>query len=162
MVYGQVRISSIAFVQIQILWPSLLDNVISLEIPTAYYTLSDHSLPITDVVCGVGPFPRCRMLTSSADNSCKVRCLTFCGHGHQHLDFLRSFLTLLRDQLYQRFNFPTPLLLSQWIRLNGCFLPRPQMATFTRSTYFASEWTSSVNVVKYPKRLVVAGKVVQK
>lgn len=51
---------------------SLLDNSTSMEIPNAYYTLTDHTLPITDIVCGVGAFPRCRLLTSSLDNSCKV------------------------------------------------------------------------------------------
>ncbi|KAF8317122.1 WD40 repeat-like protein [Clavulina sp. PMI_390] len=51
---------------------SLLDSSLSSDIPNAFYTLTDHTLPITDIVCGVGTFPRCRILTSSLDNSCKI------------------------------------------------------------------------------------------
>ncbi|CAJ0626207.1 2375_t:CDS:2 [Entrophospora sp. SA101] len=37
-----------------------------------YYSWSDHSLPITDIICGVGNFNTCRILTSSMDNTCKI------------------------------------------------------------------------------------------
>ncbi|KAJ3517759.1 hypothetical protein NLJ89_g314 [Agrocybe chaxingu] len=37
-----------------------------------YCTLSDHTLPITDIACGVGNFPECRLLTSSVDHSVKL------------------------------------------------------------------------------------------
>ena len=37
-----------------------------------YCLLSDHTLPVTDLVCGVGLFPECRILTSSVDHSVKV------------------------------------------------------------------------------------------
>ena len=50
----------------------LLDNLTQYEIPTPYCALSDHTLPVTDVVVGVGAFPHCRVLTSSLDNSCKA------------------------------------------------------------------------------------------
>jgi len=43
------------------------------ELPTPFCSLSDHTLPITDIVCGVGVFPNCRVMTSSADHSVKVR-----------------------------------------------------------------------------------------
>ena len=54
----------------------LLDNSVQNETPTPYYTLSDHTLPVTDIVCGVGGFPHCRVLTASLDNSCKASCIT--------------------------------------------------------------------------------------
>jgi pre-rRNA-processing protein IPI3 len=50
----------------------LLDDNIRDEIPEAYADLSDHTLPITDIACGFGPFPSCRVLTASTDHSVKV------------------------------------------------------------------------------------------
>ncbi|KAJ8515714.1 hypothetical protein ONZ45_g6887 [Pleurotus djamor] len=35
-------------------------------------TFSDHTLPITDISCGVGRYPTCRVLTSSLDHSVKL------------------------------------------------------------------------------------------
>ena len=42
------------------------------ELPTPHCILGDHTLPITDIACGVGEFPRCRVLTSSLDYTVKV------------------------------------------------------------------------------------------
>ncbi|KAH9002183.1 WD40 repeat-like protein [Lactarius deliciosus] len=39
--------------------------------PTSLCTLSDHTLPITDIACGFGPFPSCRVLSASTDHSVK-------------------------------------------------------------------------------------------
>jgi len=39
---------------------------------TPHCTLSDHTLPITDIVCSFGIFPTNRVLTSSLDHSVKV------------------------------------------------------------------------------------------
>lgn len=50
----------------------LLDDDLQNELPTPYCTLLDHTLPVTDIVCGVGLFPTCRVLTSSLDHSVKV------------------------------------------------------------------------------------------
>jgi hypothetical protein len=50
----------------------LLDDSVRNEIPEAYADLSDHTLPITDIACGFGPFPSCRVLTASTDHSVKV------------------------------------------------------------------------------------------
>jgi pre-rRNA-processing protein IPI3 len=52
----------------------LLDDSVRDEIPEAYADLSDHTLPITDIACGLGPFPSCRVLTASTDHSVKVCC----------------------------------------------------------------------------------------
>lgn len=50
---------------------SLLDDSID-ESPSPYYTWSEHSLPITDIWCGIGSFNTTRVLTSSLDHTCKV------------------------------------------------------------------------------------------
>ncbi|KZT65740.1 WD40 repeat-like protein [Daedalea quercina L-15889] len=50
----------------------LLDDDLQNELPTPYCNLSDHTLPITDIFCGAGSFPSCRMLTSSADHTAKL------------------------------------------------------------------------------------------
>ncbi|KAG8932750.1 Pre-rRNA-processing protein ipi3 [Tulasnella sp. 418] len=50
----------------------LLDNNLQYEIPTPYCMFSDHTLSVTDIQCGIGNFPKCRILTSSLDNSCKL------------------------------------------------------------------------------------------
>ena len=50
----------------------LLDDSFRNEIPEAYADLSDHTLPITDIACGFGLFPSCRVLTASTDHSVKV------------------------------------------------------------------------------------------
>ncbi|KDQ26996.1 hypothetical protein PLEOSDRAFT_1077773 [Pleurotus ostreatus PC15] len=42
------------------------------ELPLPYCTFSDHTLPVTDIICGVGLFPTCRVLTSSKDHSVKL------------------------------------------------------------------------------------------
>jgi pre-rRNA-processing protein IPI3 len=55
----------------------LLDDEVQNELPTPYCTLSDHTLPITDIICGVGTFPTCRILTSSVDHSVKVGTIIF-------------------------------------------------------------------------------------
>ncbi|GAA6041942.1 hypothetical protein JCM8097_000235 [Rhodosporidiobolus ruineniae] len=40
--------------------------------PTPFATLSDHTLPITDLCVGVGAFPKCRVMTASLDSSVKI------------------------------------------------------------------------------------------
>lgn len=50
----------------------LLDGDLQNELPVPFCTLSDHTLPVTDIVCGVGLFPNCRLLTSSVDHSVKL------------------------------------------------------------------------------------------
>ncbi|KAI5121624.1 hypothetical protein M0805_001154 [Coniferiporia weirii] len=51
---------------------SLLADENQHETPAPYCTLSDHTLAITDLVCGTGAFPSCRILTSSVDHSVKL------------------------------------------------------------------------------------------
>ena len=50
----------------------LVSNEFQAELPVPYCSLSDHTLPVTDIICGVGAFPKCRILTSSIDHSVKV------------------------------------------------------------------------------------------
>ncbi|CAO3694533.1 unnamed protein product [Umbelopsis ramanniana] len=40
--------------------------------PSPYYSWSDHSLPVTDVVCGTGTFGSARIWTSSLDHTVKL------------------------------------------------------------------------------------------
>ncbi|CAG8546894.1 4348_t:CDS:2 [Funneliformis mosseae] len=50
---------------------SLLDDSVD-ESPSPYYTWSEHSLPITDIWCGIGSFNTARIVTSSLDHTCKL------------------------------------------------------------------------------------------
>ena len=50
----------------------LLDDALQNELPTPYCNFTDHTLPVTDIVCGVGSFPSCRVLTASIDHTVKV------------------------------------------------------------------------------------------
>ncbi|KAI0741405.1 WD40 repeat-like protein [Daedaleopsis nitida] len=50
----------------------LLDDALQTELPTPYCTFTDHTLPVTDIVCGVGLFPTCRILTASTDHTVKL------------------------------------------------------------------------------------------
>ncbi|KAF8967688.1 WD40 repeat-like protein [Flammula alnicola] len=50
----------------------LLDEDTQNEHLVPYCTLSDHTLPVTDIICGIGLFPDCRILTSSVDHSVKL------------------------------------------------------------------------------------------
>lgn len=50
----------------------LVDNELQTDIPPAYYSMTDHTLSVTDVSIGMGAFPTCRVLSSSADCSVKV------------------------------------------------------------------------------------------
>ncbi|KAI0073256.1 WD40 repeat-like protein [Panus rudis PR-1116 ss-1] len=50
----------------------LLDDSLQHEPPTPFLTLTDHTLPVTDIACGIGLFPTCRILTASVDHSVKL------------------------------------------------------------------------------------------
>ncbi|KAJ7035634.1 WD40 repeat-like protein, partial [Mycena alexandri] len=50
----------------------LLDDDTHSDLPLPYCVLSDHTLPITDIACGIGAFPNCRVLTSAVDHSVKL------------------------------------------------------------------------------------------
>ncbi|KAJ6624937.1 WD40 repeat-like protein [Mycena sp. CBHHK59/15] len=50
----------------------LLDDDMQGDLPLPYCALSDHTLPVTDIACGIGPFPNCRVLSSAIDHSVKL------------------------------------------------------------------------------------------
>ncbi|KAK3807447.1 MAG: WD40-repeat-containing domain protein [Linnemannia gamsii] len=50
---------------------SLLDDG-QTESPAPHYSWTDHTLPITDIQCGVGRFHGSRVVTSSMDHTCKL------------------------------------------------------------------------------------------
>ena len=77
-----------------------------------YCTLSDHTLPVTDVVCGFGPFPNCRVLTSSLDHSVKV-----CDKPYLCIFMFISDLQLWdlsSRSLLTTFQFPRPISCLAW------------------------------------------------
>ncbi|BGP27579.1 pre-rRNA-processing protein IPI3 [Rhodotorula toruloides] len=47
-------------------------NASPMNPPTPYATLSDHTLPVTDVCVGLGSFPRCRVMSASLDSTVKI------------------------------------------------------------------------------------------
>lgn len=57
----------------RMVWYRLLDDSLQTELPTPYCNFTDHTLPVTDIACGVGSFPSCRILTASVDHTVKVR-----------------------------------------------------------------------------------------
>ncbi|KAI0367031.1 WD40 repeat-like protein [Pilatotrama ljubarskyi] len=52
--------------------PKLVDESLQNDLPAPYCNFTDHTLPVTDVVCGVGAFPSCRILTASVDHTVKL------------------------------------------------------------------------------------------
>ncbi|KAJ7918789.1 WD40 repeat-like protein [Mycena leptocephala] len=50
----------------------LLDDDMHSDLPLPYCVLSDHTLPVTDIACGIGAFPNCRVLSSAVDHSVKL------------------------------------------------------------------------------------------
>ncbi|KZT43257.1 WD40 repeat-like protein [Sistotremastrum suecicum HHB10207 ss-3] len=50
----------------------LTDNDLQNDIPPSYYSMTDHTLSVTDIAIGLGAFPTCRVLSSSADCSVKM------------------------------------------------------------------------------------------
>ena len=56
-----------------VIFDRLLDDMTQNDIPLPYCSLSDHILAVSDIIVGVGPFPTCRVLSSSVDHSVKVR-----------------------------------------------------------------------------------------
>ncbi|KAF7323161.1 WD40 repeat-like protein [Mycena chlorophos] len=75
--------------------PRLLDDDTQTEPPAPYCVLSDHTLPVTDILCGVGIFPRCRILSASLDHSVKL-------------------WDLASHSLLTTFQFPHPLTCLAW------------------------------------------------
>ncbi|KAL4245549.1 Pre-rRNA-processing protein IPI3 [Abortiporus biennis] len=73
----------------------LLDNGTQNELPMPFCSFTDHTLPVTDILCGIGLFPSCRTLTSSADHTVKL--------------WDPSSSTLLTT-----FQFPHPILALAW------------------------------------------------
>ncbi|GAA5870548.1 hypothetical protein JCM3774_003705 [Rhodotorula dairenensis] len=49
-----------------------LVNASPMNPPAPFATLSDHTLPVTDICIGLGPFPQCRVMTASLDSTVKI------------------------------------------------------------------------------------------
>jgi len=78
------RVFALAVQLITFILTRLLDDDLQSEIPVSYCTLISHTLPVTDIICGVGSFPTCRVLSSSVDHTAKA-CdrLIFANHRTQ-------------------------------------------------------------------------------
>lgn len=50
----------------------LLDDSHTDTSPAPHYSWTDHTLPITDIQCGIGRFHGARVVTSSLDHTCKL------------------------------------------------------------------------------------------
>lgn len=101
---------------------SLVSNDLQKEIPTAFCTLSDHTLPITDIQIGLGSFPNeCRVLTSSVDHTVKVRrVLRFSRRASSLASFTTLTICVLHLSLYQLWQLTSPATL-----LSTYHLPAP-------------------------------------
>ena len=75
--------------------------------------MSDHTLPVTDIVCGIGIFPDCRVLTSSIDHSVKVFYIPYSCHFPSNLH-LRQLWDLSSRSLLTTFHFPQPISYLAW------------------------------------------------
>ncbi|KAN0088557.1 WD40-repeat-containing domain protein [Tylopilus felleus] len=73
----------------------LVDDDLQNDHPLPQFTLSDHTLPVMDVVCGLGPFPMCRILTGSLDHTVKL-------------------WDLATQSLITTFHFPKPIYCIVW------------------------------------------------
>ncbi len=114
MVNWQVRtsISSSSFVGLAICNTRLLDDSMQNDLPTPYCNFSDHTLPVTDIVCGVGVFPSCRILTSSVDHTVKVCCPSdpACSLAYDH----HQLWDPASKTLLTTFYFPQPITSIVW------------------------------------------------
>ncbi|GJN93910.1 hypothetical protein Rhopal_006969-T1 [Rhodotorula paludigena] len=89
-------------------------NATPMNPPAPYATLSDHTLPITDICVGLGSFPHCRVMTSSMDSTVKI------------WDISTSPASLLST-----FSFPHPVSHIAWDTLERFFFaagPSPSSA----------------------------------
>jgi pre-rRNA-processing protein IPI3 len=83
----------------------LLDDAVQNEIPESYADLTDHTLPITDIFCGFGPFPSCRVLTASTDHCVKVCAIFLYHHIPVVADTLQQLWDLASKSLLTTFQF---------------------------------------------------------
>jgi pre-rRNA-processing protein IPI3 len=91
----------------------LLDDGVQNENPEAYANLSDHTLPITDLACGFGPFPSCRVLSASTDHSVKVRLTPSIRHPYGSL-YPQQIWDLSSKTLLTTFQFPHAVACIAW------------------------------------------------
>ena len=76
--------------------------------------MSDHTLPVTDIICGVGVFPDCRVLTSSIDHSVKVFYISYSCRCLSNQDYLPQLWDISSRSLLTTFHFPQPISYLAW------------------------------------------------
>ncbi|BGP35256.1 Pre-rRNA-processing protein ipi3 [Rhodotorula toruloides] len=116
-------------------------NASPMNPPTPYATLSDHTLPVTDVCVGLGSFPRCRVMSASLDSTVKI------------WDISTSPATLLST-----FSFPHPIThiafdsLERYFFAAGPALPSPSSAATSSTAEAPTASSRIVRVNLYRKR----------
>ena len=75
--------------------------------------MSDHTLPVTDIICGIGIFPDCRVLTSSIDHSVKVW-ISHIRYSCYLSNHLLQLWDLSSRSLLTTFHFPQPISYLAW------------------------------------------------
>jgi pre-rRNA-processing protein IPI3 len=86
----------------------LLDNEQQNEVPAPYCSLSDHTLPISDICVGIGRFPSIRVITVSLDHTVKVLGQPGCGRDLR-IDTSRQIWDLATCTLLTTLHFPAPI-----------------------------------------------------
>lgn len=90
----------------------LLDEEAQNDHIAPFFSMSDHTLPITDIICGIGVFPDCRVLTSSIDHSVKVFIWYSCWCLSDQLS--HQLWDLSSRSLLTTFHFPQPISYLAW------------------------------------------------
>ncbi|GAA5989796.1 hypothetical protein JCM10908_002326 [Rhodotorula pacifica] len=104
-------------------------NASPMNPPAPFATLSDHTLPVTDICIGLGTFPQCRIMTASLDSTVKI------------WDISTTPASLLST-----FSFPHPISHIAWDSLERYFFAAgPVPASPSSSNPSASTSTSTSN-----------------
>jgi pre-rRNA-processing protein IPI3 len=113
---------------------SLVDNQQPFELPASYCSFTAHTLTITDIIVGLGPFPLCRIMSSSLDSSVKV--------GDQAKFPRRKLLNWLQvwdlksKSILSTFAFPSPITTIAWDRTERVFFAASPKGSVHRVNLF--------------------------
>jgi len=92
----------------------LLDEEAQNDHVAPFFSMCDHTLPVTDIICGIGIFPDCRVLTSSIDHSVKVLYIFNLHDGILSNQHLSQLWDLSSRSLLTTFHFPQPISYLAW------------------------------------------------
>lgn len=101
-----------------------------------YCLLSDHTLPVTDILCGVGLFPECRILTSSLDHSVKVNISPILSSQCHVLNVFEQLWDLSSRSLLTTFHFPLPISCLAWDVMERLFFAASSQGSIYQMNLF--------------------------